>query len=372
MRVLAVFGTRPEAIKFVPVCHAFAEAEDVELTVCVTAQHRHMLDQVMSLAEITPDIDLNVMRDDQTLTGITTAVLEAMPAIFEKVKPDCVLVQGDTTTSFAASLAAFYARIPVGHIEAGLRSGDLYAPWPEEFNRRVTSLVTRWHFAPTESAASHLIKEGITASRIYVTGNTVIDALHYFLAKIDEDVSLSTELAKQFSFLDENKRTILVTSHRRENFDGGIERICDALSYLAKRGDVQIVFPVHPNPHVREPVEAALGKHPDVMLIEPQDYLPFIYLMRRANLIISDSGGIQEEAPALGKPVLVMRSTTERPEGVQAGTAKLVGTSSDLIIQEANQLLDDQDAYDAMSRAHNPFGDGKATTRILAALRAKR
>lgn len=371
MHIMMVFGTRPEAIKCVPVIHALQTEPDIKLTVCVTGQHREMLDQVLSLAGITPDEDLDIMRPGQTLTGITITVLEKMPSLLERYQPDRIMVQGDTTTAFATALAAFYAKIPVAHIEAGLRSHNMQAPWPEELNRRIISLVTDRHFAPTESARQHLIQEQVPDTQITVTGNTVIDALFYFRERITQNSELQQQMRAAFEFLNPDKKLLLVTSHRRENFDGGIERICQAINTLAKREDVQLVFPVHSNPNVREPVEKLLSGNNNVQLITPQDYLPFVYLMDKSTLIISDSGGIQEEAPALGKPVLVMRETTERPEGIEAGTAMLVGTDTARIVREATRLLDDEAHYQAMSRAHNPFGDGKASQRIVATLKGE-
>lgn len=367
-RVMIVFGTRPEAIKCIPVIHALQTMENVELTVCVTGQHRELLDKVLAMAKITPQVDLNLMTPGQTLPQITSRVLERLPQVIEAYQPDVMLVQGDTTTAFAAALTAFYHKVPVGHIEAGLRSHQLYNPWPEEANRKLAAVLTRWHFAPTETAKQNLLKEGVDAKDILVTGNTVIDALHFFLKHIHEDKMLSAQFAAQFSYLSPTKKLIVVTTHRREHFDGGIERICHALKRLSERPDVQLVFPVHPNPNVRGPVETILGEAGDVALIPPLDYLPFLYLMEKATLILSDSGGVQEEAPALGKPVLVLRETTERPEGVEAGTALLVGTDAERIVAEANRLLDDESAYQKMSRAHNPYGDGKASGRICQAI----
>lgn len=365
MRVLTVFGTRPEAIKMAPVVLALARTPGIEARVCVTAQHRGMLDQALSLFGIRPDYDLDVMQANQSLNHITTAVLNGMDGVLADFAPDRVLVHGDTTTTFAASLAAFYRKVPVGHVEAGLRTGDVYAPWPEEMNRRLADAIADLYFAPTESAARNLKAEGRPAGRILVTGNTVIDALLHVVGLLHGDADLTRRIAAQFPFLDHGRRLVLVTGHRRENFGEGFERICTALAELAERPDVQVVYPVHLNPNVREPVNRILGDHPNVRLLEPLDYLPFVHLMDRAHLIVTDSGGIQEEAPSLGKPVLVMRDVTERPEAVEAGTVRLVGTDGAAIVREATRLLDDEDAYRTMSRAHNPYGDGHAAERIV-------
>jgi UDP-N-acetylglucosamine 2-epimerase len=361
---MVVFGTRPEAIKMAPVVAALRAAPCIETQVVVTAQHRHMLDQVLDLFGIVPDDDLNVMQPGQTLPGLFARILEGMTGVLERRRPDLVLVHGDTSTTLATSLAAFYARIAIGHVEAGLRTGDMAAPWPEEANRRLTAPLSRWHFAPTALSRQNLIAESIPAENIHVTGNTVIDALLTTVDKISAEDSLALNLAQRFPFLEPGKRLILVTGHRRENFGEGFEQICHALAELAGRGDVQIVYPVHLNPNVQQPVNRILSDEPDVVLIEPQDYLPFVYLMSKAHLILTDSGGIQEEAPSLGKPVLVMRDTTERPEAVQAGTVRLVGTDRDRIIGEARRLLDQESAYLDMARAHNPYGDGQASLRI--------
>ena len=365
MRVLSVFGTRPEAIKMAPVVKALADAPGVDSRVCVTAQHRDMLDQVLALFDIRPDIDLDIMKASQGLTHITSAVLRGMERALEEIQPDRVLVHGDTTTTFAASLAAFYKKIPVGHVEAGLRTGDIYAPWPEEMNRKLTDAIADKLFAPTETARRHLLAEGVADERITVTGNTVIDALLDVVGRLKRDKSLKNAAAARFDFLDPGRRLILVTGHRRESFGQGFEDICEALGALADRGDVDIVYPVHLNPNVRVPVERILGAHDRIHLIEPLDYLPFVHLMDRADLIVTDSGGVQEEAPSLGKPVLVMRAVTERPEAVEAGTVKLVGTDKDAIVAESARLLDDAEAHAAMSRAHNPYGDGRAAERIV-------
>lgn len=367
VKVLSVFGTRPEAVKMAPVVVALRSDQRIESRVCVTAQHRSMLDQVLELFKITPEYDLDLMRPGQTLGGITTAVLTGMERVFEDFQPDLILVHGDTTTTLSASLAAFYRQIPVGHVEAGLRTGNLYSPWPEELNRKVTGTITRLHFAPTSQARQNLLNEDVPEAHIFLTGNTVIDALQIVADILDGDEALSSELAKRFPIPD-GKRVVLVTGHRRESFGGGFERICEALSQIAMRDDVFIVFPVHLNPNVKTPVEARLAHLENILLLEPQSYLPFVYLMKRADVILTDSGGVQEEAPSLGKPVLVMRETTERPEAVQAGTVRLVGTDTDLIRTVVAQLLDDEEAYQSMSAAHNPYGDGHATARIVKAI----
>ncbi|TPE54298.1 UDP-N-acetylglucosamine 2-epimerase (non-hydrolyzing) [Maribrevibacterium harenarium] len=368
-KVLTVFGTRPEAIKMAPLVHALAADERFEAKVCVTAQHREMLDQVLELFEITPDYDLNLMKAGQTLPEVTSRILRELTPVLKEFKPDVVLVHGDTATTFAASLAAYYEQIAVGHVEAGLRTGNIYSPWPEEANRKLTGALTKYHFAPTETSKQNLLKENYSEDSIFVTGNTVIDALLMVKSKIDANPSLKAELASLFPFLDESKKLILVTGHRRESFGGGFERICEALAQTAKHHpDVQILYPMHLNPNVREPVNRILGDIDNIILIEPQTYLPFIYLMDRAYVILTDSGGIQEEAPSLGKPVLVMRDTTERPEAVSAGTVKLVGTNIQAIVSQLDTLLTDNAAYTEMSFAHNPYGDGQACKRILDSL----
>lgn len=348
-----------------PLALQLANDERFEAKVCVTAQHREMLDQVLNLFELQPDYDLNIMKPGQDLTDVTTAILQGLKTILNEFKPDIVLVHGDTATTFAASLAAYYQQIPVGHVEAGLRTGNLYSPWPEEGNRKLTGAIAALHFAPTEASRQNLVREGIAESRIAITGNTVIDALLQVINKLENDAQLQQQFQQQFDFLDPNKKLILVTGHRRESFGGGFERICQALAQTAqKHPDVQIVYPVHLNPNVQEPVKRLLGQNSNIHLIKPQDYLPFVYLMNKAHIILTDSGGIQEEAPSLGKPVLVMRDTTERPEAVEAGTVKLVGTRVEKITQELDTLLTDNDAYSRMSHAHNPYGDGKACERI--------
>lgn len=373
MKVLTVFGTRPEAIKMAPLVHALTQDGGIEARLCVTAQHREMLDQVLQLFAIVPDYDLNIMRPGQGLSEIASRILEGLKAVFSEFTPDVVLVHGDTTTTFAASLAAFYHRIPVGHVEAGLRTGDLYSPWPEEANRTLTGHLASYHFTPTETARQNLLRENMPASRMFVTGNTVIDALFWVRDRLMRDEALRNGLATRYPFLDANKKMILVTGHRRESFGGGFERICSALADIAHlHPDAQIVYPVHLNPNVSEPVNRILCGIDNIVLIEPQEYLPFVYLMVRSWLILTDSGGIQEEAPSLGKPVLVMRDTTERPEAVEAGTVKLVGTDVEKIVSEVTRLLTDEEAYQSMSRAHNPYGDGLACERIVQALKNNR
>ncbi|EOX3331680.1 non-hydrolyzing UDP-N-acetylglucosamine 2-epimerase [Vibrio cholerae] len=365
-KVLTVFGTRPEAIKMAPLVHALAADERFEAKCCVTAQHREMLDQVLELFAITPDYDLNLMKAGQTLNEVTARILLELKSVLQEFKPDVVLVHGDTATTFAASLAAYYEQIAVGHVEAGLRTGNIYSPWPEEANRKLTGVLTKYHFAPTETSKQNLLQENYAAENIFVTGNTVIDALLMVKEKIEQDTDLKVTLEAQFPYLDESKKLVLVTGHRRESFGGGFERICEALAKTARRHpEVQILYPMHLNPNVREPVNRILGNVENVLLIEPQQYLPFIYLMDRAHIILTDSGGIQEEAPSLGKPVLVMRDTTERPEAVAAGTVKLVGTDIDKIVSGLTVLLNDINAYKEMSFAHNPYGDGNSCNKIL-------
>ncbi|WP_218135049.1 non-hydrolyzing UDP-N-acetylglucosamine 2-epimerase [Parasphingopyxis algicola] len=369
VKIFIVFGTRPEAIKMAPVIKAFQAEPAFETTVCVTGQHRSMLDQVLSLFDIVPDIDLDIMKTDQTLTDVTVATMTGLTDIFAAGRPDAVFVHGDTTSAMAAAMAAFYAQIPIGHVEAGLRTGNLYAPWPEEMNRRFIDLVSRWLFAPTRTAAEALIHEKVNPDHVFVTGNTVIDALLSVVDDIHSDSSQKAELDAQFDFLDVDKRLIVVTGHRRENFDGGLARMCEALVRLAARGDTEIVYPVHLNTNVQRAARETLSNTPAVHLIEPQDYLPFVYLMDRAHLVISDSGGIQEEAPSLGKPVLVTRDVTERPEAIKAGTCRLVGTDTDRIVRETETLIDDQEEYARISAIKNPFGDGTAAARIVEAMK---
>ncbi len=367
-RVMVVFGTRPEAIKMAPVVKALRAKPTLEVEIVVTAQHREMLDQVLELFGLQPDEDLALMTPGQALPETFGKILSGMHEVIARRRPDLILVHGDTSTTLATSLAAYYARVPIGHVEAGLRTGDMQAPWPEEANRRLTAPLAALHFAPTQRSRDNLVAEGIHSSAIHVTGNTVIDALLDVVAGIERDPSLQIELATRFGFLDPSRKLVLVTGHRRENFGDGFEQICAALRELGQREDVQVVYPVHLNPNVQEPVHRLLGASPGVHLIPPQDYLPFVYLMTRAYLILTDSGGIQEEAPALGKPVLVMRNKTERPEAVEAGTVRLVGIDATVIMREVIRLLDDPGAYAGMSRAHNPYGDGNAATRIATAI----
>jgi len=365
-KILTVFGTRPEAIKMAPLVHALAADDRFDAKVCVTAQHREMLDQVLELFEIEPDFDLNIMKAGQTLNDVTTSILVGLKPVLEDFKPDVVLVHGDTATTFAASLAAYYQQIKVGHVEAGLRTGNIYSPWPEEANRKLTSAITNYHFAPTAGSKDNLLNEGVPEDEITVTGNTVIDALFWVREKLNKDGSLSNKLSSRFDYLDPSQKLILVTGHRRESFGGGFERICEALRQIATNNPVaQVLYPVHLNPNVQEPVNRLLKGLDNVFLIEPQQYLPFCYLMDRATVILTDSGGIQEEAPSLGKPVLVMRETTERPEAVDTGTVRLVGTDVNLIVSQVDLLLTNPDEYQKMSKAHNPYGDGLACGRIL-------
>ena len=366
MKVLSIFGTRPEAIKMAPLVHALASDKRFTAKVCVTAQHREMLDQVLELFNIIPDYDLNIMKEGQTLNEVTARIIVDLKPVLQEFKPDIVLVHGDTATTFAATLASFYEQIAVGHVEAGLRTGDIYSPWPEEGNRKLTGILTKYHFAPTATSQQNLLDENYPQSSIFITGNTVIDALLLIKDKIDKDPELKHALSTQFSMLDETKKLILVTGHRRESFGDGFERICEALVLIAKKHpQAQILYPMHLNPNVREPVNRLLKDVNNIFLIEPQQYLPFIYLMVRSHIILTDSGGIQEEAPSLGKPVLVMRETTERPEAVNSGTVRLVGTDVNKICTAISELLDDEQAYKKMSIAHNPYGDGEACQRIL-------
>jgi UDP-N-acetylglucosamine 2-epimerase (non-hydrolysing) len=369
MKVMVIFGTRPEAIKMAPLVKALQALPDrFDTVVCVTAQHREMLDQVLKLFEIVPEHDLNIMKSGQDLFDITANILTGLKPVLAAERPDWVLVHGDTTTSLAASLAAFYSQIRVGHVEAGLRTGNKRAPFPEEINRRLTCSIADLHFAPTSVAQANLLREGVDPAHIVVTGNTVIDALLAVVDKLRHDALAQRELAERFAFLDPAKRLILVTGHRRENFGEGFQNICQALADIAEEhSDVEILYPVHLNPNVRQPVTDILAARQlrNVRLIDPVDYLPFVYLMGRAHLIVTDSGGVQEEAPSLGKPVLLMRENTERPEAVDAGTVRLVGTSREVIVSETRRLLTDEAEYTRMSRAHNPYGDGKAVQRII-------
>ena len=362
---MLVFGTRPEAIKMAPLVVAMKANPSINVSVCVTAQHRGMLDQVLELFSIKPEFDLDIMSPGQGLTEITCRILSGLKAVYEQEQPDLVLVHGDTSTTLSATLAAFYQQIPVGHVEAGLRTGNLLSPWPEEGNRKITGAIASLHFAPTERSKQNLLNEGVLEEDIFVTGNTVIDALFLVKKKIDSDESLRNELMGAFSWRDEGKRLVLITGHRRESFGDGFEQICRAIRHCAeKHKNVQFVYPMHLNPNVRSPVNKYLSGIDNIQLVEPLDYLPFVFLMDQADVILTDSGGIQEEAPSLGKPVLVMRETTERPEAIEAGTVKLVGTNSDTIADAVSNLLLDHEVFNSMSRAHNPYGDGTACSQI--------
>ncbi len=375
-KVMLVFGTRPEAIKMAPLVKAFEADESFKTIVCVTAQHRQMLDQVLDLFEIEPDYDLNVMKPGQNLYEVTSNILLGLKDVLEKEKPDIVLVHGDTTTTLATSLAAFYQQIAIGHVEAGLRTGDIYSPWPEEGNRQVTGRLAQYHFTPTQESQSNLLKENVDIENVIVTGNTVIDALVSVVSKIKDDKSLEQKLQKIIEEkgyrVDRERKLVLVTGHRRENFGQGFLNICEALTEVAKaHPEADIVYPVHLNPNVQKPVKEILSDVDNVYLIDPLDYEPFVYMMDHAYFILTDSGGIQEEAPSLGKPVLVMRDTTERPEALEAGTVRLVGTDKENIIDACNMLFNDKEAYHTMSKSHNPYGDGKACARIVEFLKEK-
>jgi UDP-N-acetylglucosamine 2-epimerase (non-hydrolysing) len=370
LKVLSVFGTRPEAIKMAPLVNLLKQDSSIDSRVCVTGQHREMLDQVLKLFSIVPEYDLAIMKPGQDLYDVSTSILLNIKPVLRDFQPDIVLVHGDTSTTFAAALACYYEKTAVGHVEAGLRTGNIYSPWPEEANRRLTGAITTLHFAPTATSQQNLLAENVTPTQVFVTGNTVIDALHQVVAKIQADKQLSAEFAAKFPWGEDGRRLILVTGHRRESFGSGFENICAALKTIAERfPDADVVYPVHLNPNVREPVFRLLSNSPNVHLIEPQDYLPFVYLMSRSYLVLTDSGGIQEEAPSLGKPVLVMRDTTERPEAVAAGTVKLVGTDEAVIVDEVSKLMTDQQYYQTMSFAHNPYGDGQACLRIVEAIK---
>jgi UDP-N-acetylglucosamine 2-epimerase (non-hydrolysing) len=368
-KILTIFGTRPEAIKMAPLISELHKSSEINCMVCVTGQHKEMLYQVLDLFEIVPDYDLMVMTDGQSLSELTAKIILSLPPIIEDFYPDAILVHGDTTSTLASSLAGYYQQIPVLHIEAGLRTDNIYSPWPEEINRRVTSTIAQYHFAPTVQAKSHLLKEGVPEERIGVTGNTVIDALFMILNRISDSPSIERNLQKNFDFLDAGKKLLLVTGHRRENFGEGFQNICFALKELAsERSDIEILYPVHLNPNVLSPVKEIIGTTTNIHLIEPQDYLSFAYLMNRSEIILTDSGGIQEEAPSLGKPVLVLRDNTERPEALAAGTVLLVGTNRKEIIKHVNNLLDDPHVYESMSQATNPYGNGHASQKILSTI----
>ncbi|MEC6798282.1 UDP-N-acetylglucosamine 2-epimerase (non-hydrolyzing) [Photobacterium sp. S4TG1] len=369
IKILSVFGTRPEAIKMAPVVEQLKSDNRFNSKVCVTGQHRQMLDQVLDLFDIKPDYDLNIMKSGQDLTDVTTAILLGLRDVLTEYQPDYVLVHGDTATTLSATLASYYQQVKVGHVEAGLRTGNIYSPWPEEGNRKLTSTLANLHFAPTETSKSNLINENINLDSIIVTGNTVIDALLMVKDKLSNAQELQNKFSETFPFLKAERKVVLITGHRRESFGDGFERICKSIMLLSEKyPDVDFIYPVHLNPNVRSVVNSTLIGKDNIYLIEPQEYLPFVYLMDRSNIILTDSGGIQEEAPSLGKPVLVMRDTTERPEAVKAGTVKLVGTDENKIVTEVSLLLDDQSAYESMSYAHNPYGDGKASTRIADAI----
>jgi UDP-N-acetylglucosamine 2-epimerase (non-hydrolysing) len=361
-RILVVFGTRPEAIKLFPLVHALRRT-DAEVRVCVTGQHREMLDQVLEIARIRPEHDLDLMLPNQSLDTLSARLLTELGKVMDADRPDRVIVQGDTATAMIGALTAYYRKIPVGHVEAGLRSGNIYHPWPEEVNRKVVGAIADLHFAPTETSRDALLAENVPAERIHITGNTVIDALIETRARVDSDPALASTIAPiaaRFA----GKRIVAVTTHRRENFGDGLKSVAQAVRRIADRPDVAVIFPVHPNPNVRAPMAEVLGGIDNVAMIDPLDYPNFVRLLSLCHFVMTDSGGVQEEAPALAKPVLVMRETTERPEGVAAGTAKLVGNDEEVIVTEASRLLDDKAAYEAMARAHNPFGDGKSSERI--------
>ena len=364
-KILVAVGTRPEAIKMAPLIKMLDQDQRFDLRLCITAQHRSMLDQVLNIFDIKPDFDLNLMTEGQELPSITTSIINGMTNIFDEFKPDLLLVHGDTTTTFACALSAYYKKIPVGHIEAGLRTRNISSPWPEEANRQLTSIVANYHFCPTDTSRQNLINERVKEETIFVTGNTVIDALKMALDRVTNDSKLIKDMENTFQFLDPAKKIVLVTGHRRENFGHGFLKICEAIKHISSNNNnLQIIYPVHLNPNVQEPVSKILSGIDNVHLLEPLGYLSFVYLMNRCDIILTDSGGIQEEAPSLGKPVLVMRESTERPEGINAGTVKLVGTDAQKIISEVEMLLYNEIEYQKMSRLNNPYGDGKACERI--------
>lgn len=365
MKILSIFGTRPEAIKMAPIVNLLKEIPQIESKVCVTAQHRQMLDQVLNIFDIRPDYDLNLMKDSQSLTDLSMVILDQTRKILEQYQPDWVLVQGDTTTAFISSLAAFYNKIAIAHVEAGLRTRNRYSPWPEEMNRKLIGHLAHLHFAPTHQAAENLIMEGIDKKTIIVSGNTVIDALLQVNSKLTGNQELTAQYNEQFAFLNDKKKLILVTSHRRENFGENFAQICKALIKLANRSDLEIIYPVHLNPNIRNYAQQHLSQHPNIHLLEPLDYVPFIYLMKRCYLILTDSGGIQEEAPSLGKPILILRDTTERGEAVERGAAKLIGTHYEAIVSNVENLIENAHSYNLMSNAGNPYGDGKAAYSIV-------
>lgn len=368
MNILVIFGTRPEAIKLFPVVHALQRDSRFKAQLCITAQHREMLDQVLSVAEIAPDFDLNIMKPGQTLPDLTQRLVASLGSLIARVMPDRIMVQGDTTTAMVAALSGYYHKIPVDHVEAGLRSGSIYSPWPEEINRKIIGTMASLHFSPTQRAAEALRRENVPADRIIITGNTVIDALLEMKERLNRSAEWRSDIEAELADAGSERKIILVTAHRRENFNGGVQNIAAALRRLAERDDVLIVYPIHRNPNVLEPMQAILGNHPRIRLLDPLEYVPFIYLLSICHLVLTDSGGVQEEAPAFGKPVLVMRDTTERQEGVDAGTALLIGTDTERIFSETSRLLDDGGHYQRMSCAHNPYGDGRASLRIVDAL----
>ena len=359
-----MFGTRPEAIKMAPLILELKSRNDFEVNVCVTGQHRQMLDQVMDLFNIEPDFDLDIMKPNQSLTSITSSILVGLDKVITDVDPDCILVHGDTSTTMTSSIAAYYHKVPVAHVEAGLRTSDKYSPWPEEMNRRITGAVSDIHFCPTALGKENLLRENVPDHQIHITGNTVIDALFHVVSSVKSDATIRKNMNKEFSYLDKSKKLLLVTGHRRENFGQGFENICKALKILSTKPDIEIVYPVHLNPNVQDPVTTLLSSLPNVHLVHPLDYLPFTYIMNEAEVILTDSGGVQEEAPSLGTPVLVMRDKTERPEGVESGTVKLVGTNIELIVESVTSLLEDEDLYKNMSQTKNPYGDGTASKQI--------
>lgn len=366
VNTLCIFGTRPEAIKMAPLLQQLNAHPDVNSKLCVTGQHEHMLNPVLDLFNLVPDFNLRVMTENQTLSHLTAKILVELANVFEQYKPDVIFVHGDTTTTLAAAISAYYHRIPIAHVEAGLRTGDINLPWPEEANRKLTGALAQFHFAPTMTSCQNLLNEGVVREKIHITGNTVIDALHSIVNRIDEHPELADLLSQQFPYLSLERKLILVTGHRRENFGEGFERICEALALVACQfPNVDIVYPVHLNPNVLKPVQSLLSGINNVHLIEPVDYLPFVYLMKSSYLILTDSGGIQEEAPSLGKPVLVMRDNTERPEALDAGTVLLVGTDVDKIVNQVTDLLIDTERYQQMSQAQNPYGDGNASQYIV-------
>jgi UDP-N-acetylglucosamine 2-epimerase (non-hydrolysing) len=366
IKIIIIFGTRPEAIKLAPLISAFQKDNRFNLQTCNTGQHKEMLDQVLDLFNIIPNYNLSIMKKNQNLFSVTAEILTGLQSILEKSDPDIVLVHGDTTTTFAAALAAYYKKIPVAHIEAGLRTGDIYSPWPEEGNRRLTASISKYHFPPTQASMNNLLKEGVQKKDILVTGNTVIDAMFWAIEILNQKPELIEDMNRRYSFLRNKKKIILITGHRRESFGNGFERICSAIKEISNLyPNVEFVYPVHLNPNVSNPVNRLLSGNKNIHLIKPLEYLSFVYLMSRAYIVLTDSGGIQEEAPSLGKPVLVMRDKTERPEAINIGTVKMVGTKADVIVSELKSLLDNKEIYKKMSEAHNPYGDGKACKRIV-------